>query len=81
MPALNEERRIPPLLDALRSISIIPQNIELIVVDDGSTDSTSNICQQIIDVQQVHMIVHLCNKLATYLQIQFDNQPEHLFFG
>lgn len=49
VPALNEERRIPPLLDALRSISIIPQNIELIVVDDGSTDSTSNICQQIID--------------------------------
>ena len=49
VPALNEERRIPPLLDALRSISIIPQNIELIVVDDGSTDSTIMICQQIID--------------------------------
>tara|TARA_B100001113_G_scaffold176532_1_gene144663 strand:- start:2015 stop:2998 length:984 start_codon:yes stop_codon:yes gene_type:complete len=49
LPALNEERRIPPLLDALRSISIIPQKIELIVVDDGSTDSTSTICQQIID--------------------------------
>ena len=49
LPALNEERRIPPLLDALRSISIIPQDIELIVVDDGSTDSTSNLCQQIID--------------------------------
>ncbi|MEC7117385.1 MAG: glycosyltransferase [Actinomycetota bacterium] len=49
VPALNEERRIPSLLDALRSIYIIPENIELIVVDDGSTDRTSDICQQIID--------------------------------
>ena len=49
LPALNEEQRIPPLLNALRSISIDPKNIELIVVDDGSTDDTSLICQQIIN--------------------------------
>ncbi|MBB32059.1 MAG: hypothetical protein CL455_00170 [Acidimicrobiaceae bacterium] len=49
LPALNEEKRIPPLLNALRSISIDPQNIELIVVDDGSTDNTSLICQRIIN--------------------------------
>ncbi len=49
LPALNEEKRISPLLNALRSISIDPQNIELIVVDDGSTDDTSLISQQIIN--------------------------------
>ena len=49
LPALNEEKRISPLLNALRSISIDPQNIELIVVDDGSTDDTSLLCQQVIN--------------------------------
>ena len=49
LPAFNEEKRIPSLLDALRSISVDPQRIEVIVVDDGSTDSTSTICRQFIE--------------------------------
>ena len=49
LPAFNEERRLPPLLDALCAINHDPKDIELIVVDDGSTDGTSLICQQIIN--------------------------------
>lgn len=41
IPALNEARTLPTVLDALLDEGFIPGNI--IVVDDGSVDETGNI--------------------------------------
>lgn len=46
LPAYNEERRIPPLLDVLRSSAAETladaglDLVEIVIIDDGSTDST-----------------------------------------
>ncbi|MDD2714834.1 MAG: glycosyltransferase family 2 protein [Candidatus Wallbacteria bacterium] len=40
IPVYNEEKNLPGLLDGLKSI---PQNWEVIIVDDGSTDSSATI--------------------------------------
>ena len=49
IPAYNEERRILPLLEGVDSLSLSAQDIEVIIVDDGSLDRTSAICQKEID--------------------------------
>ena len=49
IPAYNEEERIMPLLEGIDSLSLLAQDIEVIIVDDGSLDRTSDVCQKEID--------------------------------
>ncbi|MDG2300528.1 MAG: glycosyltransferase [Acidimicrobiales bacterium] len=51
IPAYNEEQRILPLLQKLGSLRTPAEEIELIVVDDGSSDRTSDLCRQEISNQ------------------------------
>jgi 4,4'-diaponeurosporenoate glycosyltransferase len=44
VPARNEERRLPPLLESLRGQTLAPT--EVLVVDDGSTDATGVIASR-----------------------------------
>jgi glycosyltransferase involved in cell wall biosynthesis len=50
IPAFNEEKRLPPLLEQLRLLHVHPKDIELVVVDDGSSDRTAEISQNAIDL-------------------------------
>lgn len=43
VPVYNEERTVSEVLDALSHIKISQSSVEVIVVDDGSTDSTPQI--------------------------------------
>jgi len=49
IPAYNEEERIIPLLQTIGTLDIPAEDIELIIVDDGSLDRTSGICQMEVD--------------------------------
>ena len=51
IPAHNAERMLSACLDALESQSISPNQYEIIVVDDGSTDDTAEVIQQFIVVR------------------------------
>ena len=46
IPAYNEERRIEKTLKDLKSICLEYSEMELIVVDDGSTDRTIEVCKK-----------------------------------
>lgn len=62
VPAYNVEEYIEECLD-----SIIPQtyrNIEIIVVDDGSTDSTGKICDHYCKRDNRIIVIHQMNKGA-----------------
>lgn len=60
MPAYNEERTI---LEAVHDILAVdyPCNIELIVIDDGSTDGTSSLLKRISD-ERVVVMRHITNR-------------------
>jgi dolichyl-phosphate beta-glucosyltransferase len=48
VPAFNEEHRIEPTLDSLALFaSTQPWRVEILVVDDGSTDGTVALCRQL----------------------------------
>ena len=51
IPAYNEEERILPLLQKLATLQTPSEAIELIIVDDGSSDRTSDLCRQEIEHQ------------------------------
>ncbi len=51
IPAYNEEERILPLLQKLAALQTPSEAIELIIVDDGSSDRTSDLCRQEIEHQ------------------------------
>jgi glycosyltransferase involved in cell wall biosynthesis len=46
IPTFNEARTIERVVDAVRSVRMEGVTLEIIVVDDGSTDGTDTICRQ-----------------------------------
>lgn len=58
MPVYNEEATIKRVLDTVKSVEI---DKEIIVVDDGSTDNTSQILRQIND-PQIRVFYHQKNQ-------------------
>lgn len=61
IPVYNEEKSIKDTTEELGKILETKQNIEVIFVDDGSTDNTSQILQ-LIQVQQIKTLSHASNK-------------------
>lgn len=52
IPAFNEERRIGPTLTAILAYAAAaPHPIEIIVVDDGSSDGTANVAREALGVR------------------------------
>jgi cellulose synthase/poly-beta-1,6-N-acetylglucosamine synthase-like glycosyltransferase len=45
VPAKNEELLLPRLLDALLQQDYPPEQVEIVVIDDGSTDGTTEVCR------------------------------------
>jgi glycosyltransferase involved in cell wall biosynthesis len=49
VPAYNEERRLPATLDAILSfLAVQPFEVDVIIADDGSTDRTASVVEQMI---------------------------------
>jgi glycosyltransferase involved in cell wall biosynthesis len=59
MPALNEDRTVGKVIDAVLAS---PVDLEIILVDDGSTDRTWEIMQSKTDGQRVHAVRHDVNR-------------------
>ena len=56
IPTYNNERYIEAAIDSVREQSYI--NTEIIVIDDGSTDSTREVCEQYPEVTYVWQSNH-----------------------
>jgi glycosyltransferase involved in cell wall biosynthesis len=54
MPVYNEERTVAASIDRLRHV---PVDIELICVDDGSTDGTRSVLEQLRDRGVIHTLI------------------------
>jgi glycosyltransferase involved in cell wall biosynthesis len=59
IPAYNEEATLESVV---RQVLKLPQVAEVIVVDDGSTDATARICQELVDIPRVRVVRLPCNK-------------------
>lgn len=64
IPAYNEARRLPvTLVDIDRVLEKAPYSYEIIVVNDGSLDATSEICKRFSHImKEMRVIDHIKNK-------------------
>ena len=56
VPVFNCEKHLPRCLDSLRNQSL--ENIEIVLVDDGSTDASSSICDDYADLDARFIVTH-----------------------
>jgi glycosyltransferase involved in cell wall biosynthesis len=77
IPCLNEESRIAATLDNVAAaMRQLPHSYEVLVVDDGSTDSTAGIAERYMDCHPdmpIHLIQHPANRglTRTYVDCAF----------
>ena len=56
MPVYNERQTIEAIVDAVHAAPIAPMRIELVVVDDCSTDGSRDLLQQLHDSGRIHRL-------------------------
>lgn len=62
-PAYNESRRLPPTLETVKAwIRTQPYEIEVVIVDDGSSDGTADIARRSLEGFRHNVIVHPRNR-------------------
>lgn len=66
IPARNEVLRITPLLDSLAKINYPSHLLEIIIVDDFSTDNTAEIVSQYPFVRLIKLQDHISQPLIAY---------------
>jgi len=63
LPAYNEEEGLPPLLEAYADLATtLPDSLEIVVVDDGSSDQTSKVASSFSNRLDMTVIKHEQNK-------------------
>lgn len=62
IPIYNVEKYVRKTIDSV--INQTEKDIEIILVDDGSTDGSSNICDQYLKVDNRIKVIH--KKMAVY---------------
>lgn len=68
IPARNEERNLPALLQGLKNQSYPARNFEVIVVDDHSTDRTSSLVKEypMVNIKLIRMSEFVTTNINSY---------------
>ena len=71
IPCYNEEQSVPKLTSELLKLNVLPEDIEIIFVENGSHDQTEKILkQQIENISWMHIVKVSVNKGYGYGLIQ-----------